>query len=276
MKFELNRLKSYSDEEIIKELQRVAKLLNASSLTGTAFEKESKVSRGTINRRFGGWKEALEAAGIGHLYSGVTVTNNMKEQKNRNITDEELLNELRSVANAVRRKDISCKDITQHSVINRDTFSRRFGSLEKAIKLAGLETREPGAARAIHTEENLFSNLYEIIRTLLYSILFAEIDDLFVSVFSGGHICRGIKSGKLEGLGNLNPIANKLPRIIFLNKLSHSKSLASSFCSECCLNSACFFTKSPNMSDKFFGGVSLSLFIFGLVVSYFCQFSQIL
>lgn len=161
MKFELNRLKSYSDEEIIKELQRVAKLLNAPSLTGAAFEKESKVSRGTINKRFGGWKEALEAASLGHLYSGVTVTKNMKEQKNRNIADEELLNELRNVANAAGRKDISCQDIIKHSAINRDTFGRRFGSLEKAIKLAGLETRKPGAARLVHTEEDLFSNLYE-------------------------------------------------------------------------------------------------------------------
>ena len=161
MKFELNRLKSYSDEEIIKELQRVAKLLNTSPLTGVAFEKESKVSRGTINKRFGGWKEALEASGLGHLYSGQLITKNMREQKNRNITDAELLNELQGVANAVGRKDISCQDITKHSSINRDTFSRRFGSLEKAIKLAGLETRKLGAARTIHTEENLFSNLYE-------------------------------------------------------------------------------------------------------------------
>jgi hypothetical protein len=161
MKFELNRLQSYSDEEIIKELQRVAELLNISPLTGAAFEKESKVSRGTINKRFGGWKEALEAAGLGHLYSGATITKNMREQKNRNITDEELLNELQSIATTVGRKDISCQDITQNSAINRDTFTRRFGSLEKAIKLAGLETRKPGAARTIHTEENLFSNLYE-------------------------------------------------------------------------------------------------------------------
>jgi hypothetical protein len=32
IKFTLNRLTGYSDKEIIKELQRVAKLLNASSL----------------------------------------------------------------------------------------------------------------------------------------------------------------------------------------------------------------------------------------------------
>ena len=104
----------------------MAKLLNSSSLTGAAFEKESKVSRGTINKRFGEWKQALEAAGLGHLYSGVTVTKNMKEQKNRNLTDEALLNELRNVANKVGRKDISCKDITEHTIVNRDTFRVSF------------------------------------------------------------------------------------------------------------------------------------------------------
>jgi Homing endonuclease associated repeat len=64
MKFELNRLTDYSNEAIIREIQRVAAFLNTPSLTISAFEKESKVKVCSIHKRFNGWKEALEAAGL--------------------------------------------------------------------------------------------------------------------------------------------------------------------------------------------------------------------
>jgi len=161
MKFELNRLTDYSDEAIIREIQRVATVLNVSPLTISAFEKESKVKVRAIHKRFNGWKDALEAAGLGHLYSGQAVTKNMREQKNRNAADDELLNELRRVANVVGRKDISTRDLTKHGAVGRDTYSRRFGSWEKAISLAGLNVRTSGAARSISTED-LFENLLNV------------------------------------------------------------------------------------------------------------------
>ena len=162
IKFELNRIANYSDEEIIREIQRVANVLNISPLTISAFHKESKVNRTTIGKRFGGWKAALEAANLGHLYSGQPVTQNMREQKNKNITDEELLSELQRVASVVGRNDISSGDIKTHSSVHRDVFSRRFGSWEKAIQMAGLESRALGAARRVHTNEDLFENLLNV------------------------------------------------------------------------------------------------------------------
>lgn len=161
IKFELNRLTDYSDEELIREIQRVAEKLSISPLTHTAFNKESKVYSSTISRRFGGWKEALEAANLSHLYSGMTITNSMREQKNKGITDEHLLEELRRVSNVVGRKEISTGDVKEHSHIHRDLFSKRFGSWKKAVELAGLEIRAPGAARREHSNKALFENLYE-------------------------------------------------------------------------------------------------------------------
>lgn len=162
MKFELNRLTDYSDEELIREIQRVAELLNIQPLTGAAFEKESKVARTTINRRFGGWRQALEAAGLEHLYSGQVITQNMRKQKNRGITDEELLEELRKVSKAVNRKDISTGDFKQNSSVGYNVYHRRFGTWEKAVELAGLKTRVPGVARRKYENEDLFENLYEV------------------------------------------------------------------------------------------------------------------
>lgn len=161
IKFELNRLTAYSDQEIIREIQRVAEKLNISPLTHAAFNKESKVYSSTISRRFGGWKEALEAANLSHLYSGTTVTKSMREQKNKGLTDEHLLEELRRVSNVVGRKEISTGDVKEYSHVNRDLFAKRFGSWKKAVELAGLEIRAPGAARREHSNKVLFENLYE-------------------------------------------------------------------------------------------------------------------
>jgi hypothetical protein len=160
IKFELNRLTNYSHEDLIAEIQRVAKLLNVQPLTGTAFEKEAKVARTTINRRFGGWKQALTATGLEHLYSGQTITNSMRKRTLRD--DEELLDELRRIAEVVERKDISTGDIKEHSSVHRDTFTKRFGSWKKALELAGLKERSLSARMRKHSNEDLFKNLYEV------------------------------------------------------------------------------------------------------------------
>lgn len=161
IKFELNRLTDYSDEAIINEIRRVATTLNISPLTIAAFEKESKVKVRAIHKRFNGWKEALEVAGLDHLYSGQAVTKNMREQKNRNVSDDELLNELRRVSNVVGRKDISTRDLIKYGSVHRGTYSNRFGSWEKAISLAGLNIRTSGATRSIPMED-LFKNLLTV------------------------------------------------------------------------------------------------------------------
>jgi hypothetical protein len=163
LKFELTRLTNYSDEEIIREIQRVAKKLSVSPLTISVFEKESKVKIQTVRRRFCGWKEALEIAGLGHLYSGQTVTENMKTQSAKGITDDELLDELKRVSSLLGRKALSLREFLDHSKIVKDQtiIFRRFGSWKKATRLAGLDYRFSGSERK-HSNEDLFENLYEV------------------------------------------------------------------------------------------------------------------
>ncbi len=53
IKFELNRLTNYSDEDILSEIQRVAEIINRPFLTIREFSQHSKVHDSTIRRRFG-------------------------------------------------------------------------------------------------------------------------------------------------------------------------------------------------------------------------------
>jgi len=63
-KTNLRRAPFVTNDECIAELRRVAKLLNKDTLSREEFTEHSKMSSITPRRRFGGWPQALEAAGL--------------------------------------------------------------------------------------------------------------------------------------------------------------------------------------------------------------------
>ncbi len=168
MEFTLNRLTDYSDKDIIREIQRVAKVLNISPLTITSFDRESKVHVTTIKRRFSSWKKALQAADLGHLYGGQIVTKNMREQKNRNISDDELLNELRRVAKLSVATCLFRKEFKKYSEISLDTIQKRLGGWRSALERAGLVNRWSGGTgqNCRYTNEDMIAELHKISATL--------------------------------------------------------------------------------------------------------------
>ena len=61
--FEFDRLVSYDDEALLYcDSGRVATLVDLPHLTKAAFEKYSKASSSVIQKRFGGWEQALVAS----------------------------------------------------------------------------------------------------------------------------------------------------------------------------------------------------------------------
>ena len=68
----------YSDEQLVAELRRVGDLQAVGALTIGDFASRSTVSVDTLRRRFGGWRQALAAAGLEHRYSGRRVTPKMR------------------------------------------------------------------------------------------------------------------------------------------------------------------------------------------------------
>jgi hypothetical protein len=172
-KFELDRLTDYSTTDIVSEIRRVADLLAITPLKKREFDKESKVHSSTVIRRFGSWKAGLEAARYGHLYGGGPVTEKMRVQKGRDLTDHDLLEELRRIAQTVGRSDLTVDDIKSHGVVGEGIFRKRFGTTRNAIERAGLNVRPQGRR---YTNDECFENLYEVWRHYGRRPSFSEIN----------------------------------------------------------------------------------------------------
>jgi exonuclease VII small subunit len=161
MKFELNSLpRNCSDEEIIAEIKRVDSLLGKNILVTQDFNKFAKMKAQSISKRFGGWEKALMAAGLEHKYSGVKITSKMKQQSKK-LTDEEVLQELKRIAQKLGQDFVTQANVTVHSdIISGSTVVYRFGSWENGTKKAGLEN-SPGYKRKFSDEE-YFENLLNV------------------------------------------------------------------------------------------------------------------
>ena len=136
--FELSRLLDYDDDSLLGELRRVSALIKKSTITAKAFDHLSKVSSSTIRRRFGGWHRALENAGLGHRYSGAVVTERMRKGCPDRHTHEEIINELRGVADKLGSVTFTAKKFDELTNIHSCTVVRHFGSWTAALTKAGL------------------------------------------------------------------------------------------------------------------------------------------
>jgi hypothetical protein len=81
----------YSDSEIIEDLKCVSELSPNEPFTSAFYSTHGQYSRSYIKRRFGGWREALDAAGIGSRFGGPHTTERMKTQPGRARSDEQIL-----------------------------------------------------------------------------------------------------------------------------------------------------------------------------------------
>ena len=158
-RYELDFLEQYSDEALISELRRVATLLSEGQyLTKRAYEGLSpRVTHSTIRHRFGGWKAALDTAGIGHLYVGQPISQKMKEQHVKGMSNEDLIAELRRVHSLCGKSWLTTDDFNANSVTSEDAIRLRFGSFRKGLDAAGI----PHAPhkRRVRSDEQCFENL---------------------------------------------------------------------------------------------------------------------
>lgn len=76
----------------------------------------------------------------------------------KNVPDEELLEDLLSVASIIGKKSVSGSEYNQHGRFSLSTIEKRFGGLNKALEKVGLIKEN---TRGI-TEDELFENLEEV------------------------------------------------------------------------------------------------------------------
>lgn len=98
IRFELDRLADYSVGTILAEVRRVAELVPDGPLTRSRFDAHAKVDSSTAIRRIGPWSEVLALAGISDRYSGRSVSSKMRSQPGKDMSDDQVLDEMRRLA----------------------------------------------------------------------------------------------------------------------------------------------------------------------------------
>ena len=156
----IDALPEYSNDSIVDDLRRVAKSFPKEPFTNKFYCMHGgRYSPSIFKRRFGGWREALVAAGIGNRYVGRPTTARMRSQPGRAISNEDILTKIRSIAAQLGKPFLAGADIRAHSEINQRLLATRFGSVSKALRLAGI-AQVPHGRR--HTEEEVFENLLAV------------------------------------------------------------------------------------------------------------------
>jgi hypothetical protein len=123
MKFELSpNNRNLSDEELLSDVNKVAKQLGKDSVTLDEYNERGRVHSTTLTRRFGSWFKVLSLAGL------------KKSRSLLNIPDEELFKNLEEVW-AKLGKQPSYKDMQRPlSEYSPGTYEYRFGSWRKALE----------------------------------------------------------------------------------------------------------------------------------------------
>src|SRR6266852_4508500 len=149
MRFELKGLAAYDDASLLAEVRRVAGLVTDRHLSKTAFNRLSKVHSATICRRFGDWRKALCAAGLGERFDGSSEAR----------TREELIEALCGAAERLGRPTVTRSEFTTTTGISNGPIGRLFGSYRAALAAAGLDQSHSGIR---YTDEECYENLLSV------------------------------------------------------------------------------------------------------------------
>ena len=122
MKFQLEPFhRNVPDEELLKDLQSVAKKLEKDSVTIDEYNERGRFHNTTLTRRFGSWFAALEKSGL-------------KKTRNLNISNDELFNNLVKVWTHLGRQPKYNDLTTNISNYSVGTYEKRFGGWRKALE----------------------------------------------------------------------------------------------------------------------------------------------
>jgi len=129
MKFELKKYnrgarkdyRNITDDELIADLRDVANKLQKDSVTHSEYDQQGKFNSHIFGRRFGGWLNALEKAGL-------------QKTRNYNVTEEETFQNLENIwmklGRQPRREDL-CAPLSKYSGA---FYEYRFGTWSNALE----------------------------------------------------------------------------------------------------------------------------------------------
>jgi len=148
----------YSDDAICADLKRVSASDLEGSFTHQFYSAHGGLySKSLFQRRFGGWREALDTAGIADRHVGPSISERMRAQPGRSVSDEDLLKQIRDLAARLGKDTLTGVEIASNTV-NGDLIWARFGSIKEALRLAGVQQSKRGRR---YTEDEAFRNMFE-------------------------------------------------------------------------------------------------------------------
>ena len=112
---------TFTDEDVITDLCYVANKLKQDTLTKEEYDKYGKYSGSTLSKKYDGWNTVLKLAGL-------------KLNVNRNITDDEMFNEIERVWILLGHQPTTNDMKKGISNISLQSFSRRFGGWRGALQ----------------------------------------------------------------------------------------------------------------------------------------------
>jgi len=122
-------------QQAIDELKRVASLLEKSTLSRREFNRHAHFSSSAVERTFGSWNRAIEAAGL------------RPDMLNKRLSDAELEGEFRRVVNVVGRAPTRA-EFSAEGKHSPSIYERRFGNWRKVVEMYLGPTVSPSSTGA--------------------------------------------------------------------------------------------------------------------------------
>lgn len=145
MKYELEpENRNCTDDALLEDVRATALRLNKISLTKEDYDKHGRFCSATMQNRFGSWNNALERSGL-------------VVQKRMSIPLEELLLDLKRVAEVLGTGSVSTESYNSLGKFSVPTVVRAFGSWANALAAVGLNVSPGWKPKA--KEDELFSNM---------------------------------------------------------------------------------------------------------------------
>jgi hypothetical protein len=161
MTYKLKRTsgRNITDNDILDDIKRVDAIVNGDFLTKTQFSEHSSFSVNTAINRFGSWHDALTKAGLTNKSKG-EVSKKLSSPQSRNITNAEIIAELKRVANELDKKCITRSEFDNSSRnMTSSTVTTRFGSWETGLTKASLELSQTAKR---YSEQECFENILNV------------------------------------------------------------------------------------------------------------------
>jgi len=155
-----------------------------SRVTRREFDKVSRASSSTIIHRLGGWQAALDRAGFGDRYSGRPVTDKMRKQRGRTLAADEIVAELRRLADTKGAPTLTMDDLKRSDLLSVRVVVNRFGTWKAALEAAGLQLSSLGRR---WTDDDYFENLLTVWTHYQRAPKYGEMDKPPSQITSGAY-----------------------------------------------------------------------------------------